>query len=690
MNLKNVYLKDTYWSGEDNLIYNFYLPCLNNSIAYDRAVGFFSSSIFNYISDGLYQFIINGGKMRIVCSTKLSENDIKQIKQGYEIKTILEKNLETQVEQLLLDKDKPNIKNLCWLIKNNRLDIKICLKSLQIVNDFAAESTLFHEKFGIFKDNHENVVSFLGSVNESIRGWLFNEESFEVSYSWEEILKRRVQQKIDRFEILWNGLANEVTTCEFPVALKQKLIKSSPEEPVNELARLYIQKMSSVKHFVPRKCQREAYEKFKESNYICMYQMATGSGKTKAALYSFKNLSRWKLLLILVPGSELVTQWENEIKLFFPNYHIIKCGSDFGRWKSKLLDVIQAKIPEQTIVISTYDSAITDFSIDKWLEIKQDIFGVICDEAHNLGGKQRQKLMELTPKYRIGLSATPSRNFDEEGTEKILSFFNHQIYEFSIKAAIREGYLVEYEYYIYPCILNKAEWNYYIKLSKEILKIRNSLKKTECVFENGNQDTDERLKKKLMERAEILKTAEDKLHIFPQIINSIPKENRILVYADSLEHLRGFGKILNHLGREYFIYTGDKDSKIVRPKMLEEFRLGIRKILLAINCLDEGVDIPNCDVAIFISSSTSERQFIQRRGRVLRKSIGKHRAYIYDYLVIPDYDLGSEFETELAKQLVLKEYHRINIVSDDAINGIETRNKIDEILERYQLGVYNY
>lgn len=688
MNLKELHLKDTYWSGEDNLIETFYIPCLNSSVTYDRAVGFFSSSILNYISEGLYQFINNGGRARIVCSTRLSQKDIDLITEGYEIKSILESSLANQIEQYLLDADNPNVKNLCWLVKNNRLNIKVCLKNTSPLSTTPDKSTLFHEKFGIFKDSDDNLVSFLGSINESLRGWMYNEESFEVSFSWETVLKRRVLEKVDRFQKLWDGIASEVVTYDFPAALKEKLIHSAPEEPVNALAHYARWKQAAKKEFEPRACQIKACDKFITSNYNCMFQMATGSGKTKAALYSYTKVPSWKLLLILVPGSELVLQWEADTKIFFPNTYIIKCGSDFGKWKDKLLDVIQAKVPEQTIVISTYDSAITPYALDKWPEINPTNFALICDEAHNLGAKQTQQLLNLTPRYRLGLSATPRRNFDEEGTEKILSFFNNEAYEFSIRDAIKENYLVEYEYTVYPCLLTPEEWSQYVKISKEISKI---LGHRDSEKEKDRQKTDEEsLKRKYMERSEILRTASNKLDLFPQIMNSIPTNNRTLVYADSLEHLRGYADSLDNLQRDYFIYTGDKDSKLVRPKMLEEFKLGIRKILLAINCLDEGIDIPACDAAIFISSSTSERQFIQRRGRVLRKAQGKHRAYLYDYLVIPCYDPTNEYEYSLAKQVVLKEYDRINIVADDAINGTQTKESLDKLLTHYGLNIYNY
>jgi len=675
MSLKNMPLKDTYWSGNDDLINEFYIPCLQNSISYDRAVGYFSSSILKYISNGLYQFIRNGGKIRLICSAELSHKDIGLIKKGYDNpEDMFESKFSKEIDDLLSDYELSNVKNLAWLIKNERLDIKICIKSENKI------STLFHEKFGIFKDELGNIVSYMGSINESLMGWLYNEESFEVSYTWESALKPRVMHKVERFENLWNNLAEGVDTYSFPDALRKKIVKIAPSKPIDEVNYIFNPKIE----FTPRKCQKEAFEKYSES-YSCFFQMATGSGKTKASLYSFKNTLKWKFLLILVPNLELVEQWEKDVKLFFPDAYILKCSGEYN-WKEKLLDLIEAKIPYKSIAISTYDSAISRFALDKFVKINPNIFGIIYDEAHNLGSSERQKLMTLSTRFKIGLSATPVRNFDIEGTEKILGYFNNNIYKFTIKDAIDEGYLVEYEYYVYPYELTSDEWDRYIELSKKINKYNILLNSQDST--NKNKDEIEKLLKKLyIKRAEIFKTSKNKKEKFINIIENISSDNRLLVYCDSKNHLKEYAKLLNSLNIDYYTYTGDM-SKKDRAVILSNFERGVKKLLLAIKCLDEGIDIPICDSAVFISSSSSEREFIQRRGRVLRKYPGKNRAYIYDFFTIPPYDKNDDYEVKTAKELVKKEYNRINIISNDAINGISVKNQLDEVLDKYNLNPY--
>ncbi|MFW5795031.1 MAG: DEAD/DEAH box helicase family protein [Bacillota bacterium] len=686
MSLKDLAIKDIYWSGEDNLLKDFYIPCLKESIIYDRAVGFFNSSILKYISDGLYQFIINEGKIRLITNVHLTETDKEKIKKGYSTRDIIEKNINKEVDELLKDKEKANVQNLAWLIKNERLNIRICLRDN---NSLFKDDAIYHEKFGIFKDQEDNILTFMGSINESMYGWMYNEESFQVSYSWENAFGNRVSSMLNRFERLWNGNAKKIKTYNFPEALKNKIIKHSPPEPVNKIeSNKYLINNADPKvkekkfDFKPRKCQKNAYLEFKKHNKI-LFQMSTGSGKTLASLYSINKKNDWKFLLILVPTKELVEQWEEDIKLFFENAFLIKAMSDYSNWKSDLMDVIEAKIPFKTIVISTYASASSHFSMDKWKQINNEQFALIADEAHNLGGNKTKKLLQLNPKYRIGLSATPQRNFDEEGTEEIISFFDDNNYTYTIKEAIQDGYLVEYYYDVYPVFLTELEWDKYKKLTKEIKKI-NFLKDKE---DNGKYNT---LQHKYLKRSKILKTADNKLNNFFKIIKDIPKGNRILIYADSKDHLSEYANELEKLNRDYFIYTGDKDTTSERPAILKQFKLGSRKILLAINCLDEGIDIPVCDSAIFISSSTSKRQFIQRRGRVLRKSPGKKRAYLYDYLVVPPVDYLNNQDIEIAKQIIKKEYERINIIADDAINGVETQNKLDDYLEKLGLGLLQF
>lgn len=675
MSLKNIGLRDTYWSSEQNLIQDFYIPCLQESKEYCRAVGYFNSAILTYISKGLYSLIRNNGTMRIICSTRLTDEDQRKINLGYDIREIIMRNTSLVVDEIIKE-NSDELKNLCWLIKNGKLDIKVCYK-IGLDN----KNELFHEKFGVFKDNDNNIVSFLGSVNETLGGWLNNEESFEVSMNWIDGLQRRVNEKVIRFHRLWEGTAHKVKTYDFPDAVKEKLIRYAPEMPIDNINTYYPPNYINNK-FIPRECQIRAKDKFQENNYVCLFMMATGTGKSKAALYSMYNVGYWKVLMIIVPSIELVEQWEKDTNLFYESYYVIKCCSNYPMWKSQILTLMQAKIPKKVIIISTYDTAITDYAMDKWSEIPKDQFAVIFDEAHNMGAKSTQRIMDLQPEYKIGLSATPKRNFDEEGSQKILDYFNNTLYEFTISDAIQKEYLVNYEYMIWPCKLSDESWNNYLEITKKINKLHNT--KDEDFYKS-------KLDFWYRERANIIKTTDDKINKLREIFELLPEGSRILIYGETMEQLSFIQNELDNMNKYYFVYTGEKDSKYVRPVMLDEFKLGIRKILLAIGCLDEGIDIPVCDAAIFISSSTSDRQFIQRRGRVLRASPTKNRAYIIDFIVYPQLSTNSDSnEIKVARNLIESQYRRINDIARDAINGSSERLKLDSFLSNVGLNPYNY
>lgn len=680
MSLQEIDFKDTYWSGENNLINEFYIPCLENSTEYCRAVGYFSSSILCYISNGLYPFIKNGGRMRIICSVNLSEQDEKDIALGYDIREKISAVLNAEIDKLL-EFNIANVKNLCWLIKQNRLDIRVCLRKTPI-----SGSKLFHEKFGVFTDGEGNRVSFLGSVNETIGGWLNNEESFEVSQSWIPALSKRVQEKADRFERLWDGNAANIETHAFPDAARQKLIQHAPAEPQD-----YVYKVSAGIHgnFRPRNCQDNAKNAFLMNDFCCLFMMATGSGKTKAAMYAMSQIDTWKLLLICVPSMELVEQWEGDVRLFYPDIRIIKCSSAYSEAPALIKALAQAKFPGQTVVISTYDSAIKDSNMIRWKAIKEDQFALICDEVHNIGAPSTQRIMDLNPRFRIGLSATPKRNFDEEGSEKILNYYQHHVYEFTIKEAQREGYLVEYDYHLIPSPMAQEDWISYVGASRRIKKYRQAVENSKKA--EDKEKYEKKLKEEYRTRASILKKCDSKTNSIETIYDEIPENSRTLIYGEDITHLDILGAELDRLGKRYFKYIGTLDAQKHRPTILEEFKHGIRKTLLAVGCLDEGIDIPACDVAVFVSSSTSERQFIQRRGRVLRTAPGKRGAQIYDYLVYPN--LGgnaSDEERDLALNMIESQYRRIELMMDDAINGAQEQQKNRAFLSSRGLNPFEY
>lgn len=318
MSLKSIPLIGTYRTSDNDLLSEFYIPCLANSIKYDRAVGYFNSSILNYISNGLYQFILNNGKMRLVCGVELSNQDFQAIKEGYSYRKIIEQNLNKQVDLLLENHDQANIKNLCWLIKTGNLDIKIAIRKLDDLNiDINNINIIYHEKFGIFTDSLGNKVVFAGSLNESANGWIYNFESFDVFWSWQKEFVDRVQDRVDYFERLWANITPNVQVYEFPKAVKEKLIEVAPSEPIDKVYPLKVLiRNEKKKKIIPRDYQLQAVKKWKENNYKGLFEMATGTGKTITAILCAEEFIKdhcSTLVIIVCPYQHLVDQWRREL-----------------------------------------------------------------------------------------------------------------------------------------------------------------------------------------------------------------------------------------------------------------------------------------------------------------------------------------------------------------------------------------
>ena len=235
----------------------------------------------------------------------------------------------------------------------------------------------------------------------------------------------------------------------------------------------------------------------------------------------------------------------------------------------------------------------------------------------------------------------------------------------------------------------EEDWESYKAYSKEIVQLQHALEQEDD--EKDRLRLQQRIEGRYRDRAKLLKKNAQKVQTLQTIFDEIPPSARVLIYGDDLNHLNELGKELDRMGKYYFKYTGELDAQKERPTILKEFRQGIRKILLAVGCLDEGIDIPACDVAVFISSSTSERQFIQRRGRVLRIAPGKMTAWIYDYLVYPILPASaSDEERRMALSMIDAQYRRINLMVDDAINGIREHQKLDQFLSQRKLNPYDF
>ena len=444
--------------------------------------------------------------------------------------------------------------------------------------------------------------------------------------------------------------------------------------------------------------------------------MATGTGKTITSLNClleiYKKLGYYKAL-ILVPTITLVEQWEKECEKYnFGN--VIKVCSKYGGWQTSLANIRMLELSDPNnklsyVIISTYASFIRPANFLELNQFPKAKLLLIADEAHNMGGGLvAKRLNDIKYLRRIGLSATPERQFDEEGNLRLMSFFGcdkEYTFEYSMAEAIRNKALCKYYYYPHLVELTQDEMSQYIELSKKIAKIIN----------RTDDDSREILKRLLLKRKQIIHKAENKKREFEAILkdhlNKTGSLKYTLVYVpegnqlddqtadifDTVEGIKDDEDTL-HLIDEYTRIVRDIDPHIVvrqftsesidRDSMLFDFANGNIDVLTSMKCLDEGVDVPRSELAIFCASTGNPRQFIQRRGRVLRTHKDKRYAVIHDLVVIPGVNFDPECY-ELEKSLVSTEVKRVRDFALLSENCNDTLNILDDVLNRYQISLFN-
>jgi superfamily II DNA or RNA helicase len=672
--LRNLSLRYYYRSDKNNLLNDFYIPCLSESIHYSRAVGFFTSSSLSAAARGLNVFIKRGGTVRLVASPNLSKDDIAAIQQGYRTREeVIEECLVQAIKDVAMpDPVRQRLGFLAWLIAEGMLDIKIAI--VETSGGFG----IYHEKVGIFTDEYGDRVVFTGSSNESTGGFVSNFESVDVFRSWIEADEGRIQPRVDDFQRLWNDLTPSLRVYDFPEAARRELLnykpatkpsrdpeqQSPPESPESSPdVQLYNNPFLKIE-LKPR--QIEALDAWKDANCRGILAMATGSGKTVAALACALSLENLEFLLISVPTNELVHQWVREIKdktTYQPP--IIAVGAS-ASWTDTLFRKLRLHnsrlIPADrcpTIVVGNYN----ELSKQRTLNLLNDAGGVphssllIADEVHSAGASGHQRILRGDFTYRLGLSATPLRPYDEEGTDVVLRYFEGIVYEFSLEQAIAAGILCEYDYFVYMADLTKEEYEEYRKLTAKMGFLLGSRQEV-AASRSINLDF------LAIKRAHIVKSAESKLALLDRITRE-HSLRKAMVYCADIAQATEASRILTRQGYHVARYSSDD---VDRHRLLASFAAEELDALVAVKCLDEGVDIPATELAAVLASDASERQFIQRRGRVLRTAPKKRVATIIDVLVVPPPSEASVeligFEMSRVVQFARAARNRMSLLQD--------------------------
>ena len=706
-NFKELNLASGYDSDTDDIVDTFYIPILSNSKSYDRISGFFRSSSFVVSSRGLIQLINNGGHMRIICSPILENEDVevmsKYLNDPLKLNNCISECLNKTIDDNFFENE--CVEALGWMLLKGYLEIRlVIIKDAEgnlLSSDQIDSSGIFHSKIGIFTDQCGNVVSFSGSVNETASGWKSNIEDFDVFCSWKEGGSAHIIRHQEKFNKYWNlGPHTRSLTVSLPEAIKQIWIKKVPSER-NQL------RLSKQKKLLLRDYQRVAIKNWADNNYRGIFNMATGTGKTITAIYAIKELcdkcSEKIIITIAVPFQHLIRDpWLSTLREhILTNSNVDLIIEAFGsskKWydkgKSYVADYRVGVIRTVTF-ITTYDTLFSE----KFVTLVKLFKGkklLVADEVHNAGASIYRTGLGEWYDYRLGLSATPGRYLDDEGTAYLYNYFDKDVFTFSLSDAITEinpdtgmTYLTPYKYHPIFVSLTQNELEKYAEYSKKI-----SIVLSESDILNSHEL--EYYHRLLVERSRITKNASKKLETFIQMI---PKFKQLgvfdycLVYCsdgrDSKDHtLKSIQRVvreLNSHGISNNRFTSEENIQ-VRETILDDFSKGSISTLVAIKCLDEGVDVPATRNAIIMASTGNPREYIQRRGRVLRRSIGKEYAELYDFIIIP----SSFCPTKDEKQIFESEHKRFKEFSDLSLNKNENDEIISEIIFRYNLeGVFN-
>lgn len=716
MSLRDIELKPEYRSKLDNVVRDFYDPVLKQSIIYKRAVGFFSSSALLSITAGICGLIENGGSIQMIASPRLLPEDISAINDGLRRRDeVIQEALLRELREPKGNFEEARLNLLSNLIAAGRLEIKIAfLEEDNMVG-------MFHEKMGLMYDTEENIIAFSGSMNESANAFTGNYEAIDVFASWTQDMDR-VLSKHSAFNAMWGDYEPSIKVLDFPEVCDEILkryrrtdfidITIDLEETETEfsknggIAKTVTSGPSIPSYVQMRPYQIEAIEEWTKHSYQGIFDMATGTGKTYTALAAISKLFTEKnnnlAVIIICPYQHLVEQWKEDIVAFGMKPIICYSASSQRNWRERLKTAVSSfniGVQNHFCMVSTNAT----FSIDYVQTLLKKLSGniaLVVDEAHNFGAENLSEMLPPHIPYRLALSATIDRHGDPEGTQKLYDYFGVKCIEYTLRDAINNDMLTPYYYHPVLVSLNEKELGDYLDLTEKIRKNINT-------DEKGNLQLSEYAKMLLIKRARIVAGATEKVPALKRLIAEYKNDNQILVYCGattmhdvdykegvpSIDEARQIDIVADMLGNELGMrvskFTSEENAD-ERERIKADFAEGVHlQALIAIRCLDEGVNIPSIRTAFILASSTNPKEYIQRRGRVLRKAPGKRHAVIFDFITLPipldSVEQYSSAVIESVKTLAKQEISRVRDFAEIALNPYESDSLIWEIQGRYSI-----
>ena len=718
--LRKINFKEVYSSEQDDIYNLFYRPALQQSILYRRAVGFFSLGALLNAPTALTELINHEGQVQLIIGKIVSVQDFEALKAGEKIGW--EETLDIPFERIIQNHSgtllEHRVRMLAWLFQHKRLEIKFAIRP----------KGLFHQKIGIFTDRFGDSVAFNGSLNDtnSALDPRYNSEEVSVFCPWIEGQKPYYDRHLATFEKLWSEQTDSQTIiAPLPEALRSGLnfvsSKFPDQAPNNKLEEELVKKFIAAKNpnntnkpnipmhfkgnlFDLRKHQKQALIAWKANGYNGVLELATGAGKTVTAIFgavrTIENNEGF-VLIIAAPYTDLADQWCEELRIF--GIHAIKCYGNRASWEAQLSGYVNRNDQRQTeflaivVVNNTLKSDHFQSHINR-LDAQRLFF--IGDECHHhsaIGyiGKTFPKAQ-----YRIGLSATPFDYINEDKNARLREIYDKSVYTYSLGDAVRDGVLTPYDYLAIPVELTVEEAEEYINLSEKISRAF-------IIAQNSkNPDSSMALTILLMKRARLVGAAQNKLPMLRQLLKEqggvqpytlfYCGDGKTRIDSDDTDELLPddedyqierkqryeVAKIIGEFGGKVSPFTADENRQ-ERRQILENFKSGKVDALVAIKCLDEGIDVPACRTAYLIASSRNPRQFIQRRGRILRKSEGKIHASVFDFVVVLPQEMTSH--SDLAGDFLRAELGRVADFASNSRFPNESLSRLQPWIEAYDL-----
>ena len=644
-----------YMLPTDPLVEEVLIPGFQTASKVDCMVGFFSSEVLASLAPGLATYISRSqNSFRLIISPLLRADDQAAIEDGL---IPAEEVADRIIEELIVTEDllqQHTLKCLSWLLRTGRMEIKVALM----------KDALFHPKVWLFHAN-DDVMAVHGSSNVTQAGIQKNIEQVAVSRSWEDSNQRYISEKLcDQFEQLWDNKDESCIVVAMPRAIRDKLLQSyrSDSPPAEADLRALYRRADQFVHESPASYtspvfqnpsfmipaglrfedgpfdhQGKAVRAWCDAGYQGILEMATGSGKTVTAMIcAYRLYEAHKPLLIVVsaPYVPLIQQWCDEIAPFgLRPVNLTAVGGAANRARSlqRLKRRLRTNLSEVEIVVVSHDTLCTS-------EFMEAVEGFDCprlliaDEVHNLG---RPSFINDPPQFfehRLGLSATPIRQYDEEGTEALLQFFGPAVFRFTLEEAIGHC-LVEYDYYVHPVYLTESEMDEWFDLTGKI---------KQNAWREDDGKPDEYLKKLLRDRRALLETAAGKVSILKALLDEEDTGGlrHTLIYTSDKgpDQLDNVNRLLRDRNILFHQLTAEETANREQTKrIIGVFQEGDIQVLTAKRVLDEGVNVPQICKAFILASTTVERQWVQRRGRLLRtcSALGKTYSIIHDLLALP-------------------------------------------------------